>query len=98
MASQVGSAEEIRKPRRLQELVGLSAQALSNRICSKIVLQLFRWQSLTTGRSVYSPGIRIGMLEFPPLSRSGGFFTENYASLRAGTQPLRREYVTYSQS
>jgi hypothetical protein len=45
----------------LQELVGLSAQALSNRICSKIVLQLFQWQSLTTGRSVYSPGIRIGM-------------------------------------
>jgi len=35
MASQVGSAEEIRKLRRLQELVGFSRHAVSNRICSK---------------------------------------------------------------
>ncbi|PYL64289.1 MAG: hypothetical protein DMF25_07590 [Verrucomicrobia bacterium] len=35
MASRVGSAEEIRKLRRLQEFVGLSAHAFLNRICSK---------------------------------------------------------------
>jgi hypothetical protein len=53
MTSPVGSAEEIGKLRRLQELVDLSARAISNRISSGSYT-LVSVAGLTIPRSVYS--------------------------------------------
>jgi hypothetical protein len=52
MTSQVGSAEEIGKPWRLQELVDLSARAISNRISSG-------WCTLVSVVGFDDPGLRL---------------------------------------
>jgi hypothetical protein len=56
MTSQVGSAEEIGKLWRLQELVDLSATAISNRISSGSYT-LVSVAGLTIPRSVYSQNL-----------------------------------------